>query len=119
MIQAPEAGGKFEYVKDVRDADRGEMNFEQTKKVLDGITPTEELSIDVGALVLFRGRNSMHRVTPTVGDRTRMLVVLAYNTKPSSSMTFPGNLPQTTAGKTAESIRIPTLKLGADQKNLR
>ncbi|MCP3704490.1 MAG: 2OG-Fe(II) oxygenase, partial [Alteromonas sp.] len=45
-----------------------------------------------------RGRNSIHRVTPTEGDRIRMLVVLAYNTKPgialsdSARMTFYGRL---------------------------
>jgi hypothetical protein len=44
------------------------------------------LNMEAGCLVLFRGRNSMHRVTPTIGDTTRMLVVLAYNTKPGVSL---------------------------------
>ncbi|MDH3440259.1 MAG: 2OG-Fe(II) oxygenase [Gammaproteobacteria bacterium] len=98
MIQNPEDGGIFEYVKDVRDADSGEMNYELSGKVLDGEIDTEKLSMDAGALVLFRGRNSMHRVTPSIGDRTRMLVVLAYNTEPgislseSARMTFYGRL---------------------------
>lgn len=98
MIQNPERGGVFEYVKDVRDADNGEMNYELSEKVLDGSVPTETLTMDAGALVLFRGRNSMHRVTPTEGTRTRMLVVLAYNTEPgialseSARMTFYGRL---------------------------
>lgn len=98
MIQNPEAGGKFEYVKDVRDADKGDMNFELSGKILDGEVATKTLAMGAGALVLFRGRNSMHRVTPTEGDRTRMLVVLAYNTEPgislseSARMTFYGRL---------------------------
>ncbi len=98
MIQNPKAGGEFEYVKDVRGADRGDMNYELSGKVLDGEIPTKSLAMDAGALVLFRGRNSMHRVTPTIGDRTRMLVVLAYNTEPgislseSARMTFYGRL---------------------------
>ncbi len=98
MIQNPRGGGEFEYVKDVRDADSGEMNYTQATQVLDGEIPAKVLSMDAGALVLFRGRNSMHRVTPTVGDRTRMLVVLAYNTEPgislseSARMTFYGRL---------------------------
>jgi len=98
MIQNPKDGGEFEYVKDVRDADSGEMNYEHSGKVLDSEIPTKVLSMDAGALVLFRGRNSMHRVTPSVGDRTRMLVVLAYNTQPgislseSARMTFYGRL---------------------------
>ena len=98
MIREPEDGGVFEYAKDVRDADRGEMTYELAGKVLDGEAPTKTLSMEAGALVLFRGRNSMHRVTPVKGDRTRMLVVLAYNTEPgialseSARMTFFGRL---------------------------
>jgi len=98
MIQNPESGGAFEYVKDVRDADSGEMNYELSGKILDGDVPTKTLTMDAGTLVLFRGRNSMHRVTPVMGSRTRMLVVLAYNTEPgislseSARMTFYGRL---------------------------
>lgn len=98
LIREPEHGGEFDYVKDVRDADNGEMNYELSGKILDGEIPTERLTMDPGALVLFRGRNSMHRVTPTQGDRTRMLVVLAYNSEPgislseSARMTFYGRL---------------------------
>ena len=98
MIQEPEAGGVFEYVKNVRDAEVGEMNYALCGKVLDGAVPTRSLAMGAGALVLFRGRNSMHRVTPVKGARTRMLVVLAYNTEPgialseSARMTFFGRL---------------------------
>lgn len=98
MIQEPEGGGVFEYVKGVRNADRGEMNFEAAEVVLDGNVPVRRLSMNAGALVLFRGRDAMHRVTPVEGNRTRMLVVLAYNTEPgislsaSARMTFYGRL---------------------------
>ena len=98
LLQAPEAGGVFEYVKDLRDAGQGEMNYEGVANVLDGKVPPQVLTIDPGTLVLFRGRNSMHRVTPTQGDRTRYLVVLAYNDQPGISlsenarMTFYGRL---------------------------
>lgn len=98
MIQAALKGGNFEYVKNVRDADAGEMNFEDVDQVLDGKIKPQKLSMNEGALVLFRGRNSMHRVTPNKADLTRMLVVLAYNSKPhvelseSARMTFYGRL---------------------------
>jgi hypothetical protein len=98
LIQKPHGGGAFEYVKDVRDADNAEMNFDLAGQVLDGAVPTKTLTMNEGALVLFRGRNSMHRVTPAKGDRTRMLVVLAYNSEPgislseSARMTFFGRL---------------------------
>ena len=86
LLQAPEAGGSFEYIKDLRDAEAGEMNFEGVKSLLDGITKPEVLKVDPGTLVLFRGKNSIHRVTPTRGNKTRMLVVLAYNTSPGISL---------------------------------
>ena len=98
MIQNPEGGGRFEYVKDVRNAEGGEMNYELATDVLNGDVLTKTLAIDAGALVLFRGRNSMHRVTPVRGDRTRILVVLAYNSEPgvslseSARLTFYGRL---------------------------
>ncbi|NOX68974.1 MAG: 2OG-Fe(II) oxygenase [Gammaproteobacteria bacterium] len=98
MIQEAEEGGTFEYVKDVRDADSGEMNYDMAEKVLDGGIPADTLSAKAGTLVLFRGRNSMHRVTPVAGHRTRLLVVLAYNTESgislseSARMTFYGRL---------------------------
>ncbi|MBX2869473.1 MAG: hypothetical protein KTR18_12400 [Acidiferrobacterales bacterium] len=86
MIQEPEGGGVFEYVRDVRNADLGEMNYDRAAAVLDGKIETSSLSMPAGTLVLFRGQNSMHRVTPVVGSTTRMLVVLAYNTKPDISL---------------------------------
>jgi hypothetical protein len=98
MIQAPEDGGVFEYVKDVRDAKKGDMNYELSGKVLDGEVTPKTLTMEAGTLVLFRGHNSLHRVTPVVGARTRMLAVLAYNTEPgislseSARMTFYGRL---------------------------
>ena len=98
LLQKPVAGGVFEYVRDLRDADAGEMNFSGVEKVLDRDVPIETLDITPGTLVLFRGKNSMHRVTPTEGDVTRMLVVLAYNNVPgvalseNARMTFYGRL---------------------------
>ena len=98
LLQAPEAGGEFEYVKDLRDAEAGEMNFEGVAALLDGQRTPDVLAIEPGTLVLFRGRNSIHRVTPTKGDTKRILVVLAYNSEPgialseSARKTFYGRL---------------------------
>jgi hypothetical protein len=98
LIQAPTDGGVFEYVKDLRNADAGDMNFDAVTRVLDGETTPQTLALDAGSLVLFRGRNSLHRVTPVAGERTRMLVVLAYNTQAgvalseSARKTFYGRL---------------------------
>jgi len=98
LIQSPTAGGQFEYVAKLRDSSQGDMNYQGVSEVLsDGVKGTK-LAITAGDLVLFRGRDALHRVTPTEGDTTRMLVVLAYNSEPnvelseSARMTFYGRL---------------------------
>ena len=96
LLRAPVGGGEFQYVPAVRDADSGDMGFDRVCSVLDGLEPTKTLGFDPGALVLFRERNAMHRVTPTEGSTTRMLVVFAFNDEPgiglseSALMTFYG-----------------------------
>ena len=82
LLQAPEAGGRFEYVAEVRNADAGEMGFDAVDQILAGSSTVDCLHFDPGDLVLFRGRNSIHRVTPTRGRITRMLVVFAFNDQP-------------------------------------
>jgi len=86
MVQPPEKGGLFEYVNNVRDADAGEMSFDAVGEILDGRTEVEQLEANAGTLVFFRGRNSIHRVAPNEGQRTRMLAVLAYNSEPGVSL---------------------------------
>ena len=86
MVQAAESGGLFEYVPNLRDADAGDMNFDGVARVLDGQTPVTALNAQPGTLLLFRGRNSIHRVSPNGGKRTRMLAVLAYNSQPGISL---------------------------------
>ena len=96
LLQAPETGGAFEYVADVRDADAGEMAFDRVDAVLNGDHASRTLSFSPGDLVMFRGRDALHRVTPTEGSITRMLVVFAFNDQPdvaldeSALMTFYG-----------------------------
>ena len=98
LIKKPDAGSRFEYVKDLRDADAGDMNYAGVTALLDGETTPEVLALDEGGLVLFRGRNSIHRVSPNESDTTRILAVLAYNAEPgvelseSARMTFYGRL---------------------------
>ncbi len=86
LFQKPEGGGAFEYVRDLRDADAGDMNFDGVARLLDGEITPDVLEIEPGTLVLFRGRNSIHRVTPTEGATTRVLAVLAYNSKPGVAL---------------------------------
>lgn len=82
LLQAPEGGGVFEYVAAVRDSARGDLASERVGAVLDGDEPVQTLRFEPGGLVLFRGRDALHRVTPVEGSVTRMLVVFAFNDQP-------------------------------------
>lgn len=81
LLQAPEAGGVFEYVPDLR-SDESE-NFEQVQQVLDGDSNrVKRLKLEAGTLSLFRGHYSMHRVTEVEGNRTRIQAILGFSTTP-------------------------------------
>ena len=98
LLQAPKEGGIFQYVSNLRNVDSDETNFNGVEAVLNYKAPVKTLHMEEGTLVLFKGLNSLHRVTPTIGNRTRILVVLAYNNKAGVSlsetarMTFFGRL---------------------------
>ena len=79
LLQAPKEGGIFQYVSNLRNVNSEEMNFEGVEAVLNNKASVKTLYMEEGTLVLFRGLNSLHRVTLTIGNRTRILVVLAYN----------------------------------------
>jgi hypothetical protein len=86
LLQAPDGGGVFEYVPEARDADAGGMGFDCVERVLDGGEPVRTLDFSPGDLVVFRGRNALHRVTTVVGSTTRSVVILAFNERPDASM---------------------------------
>ena len=98
LIQKPDEGGSFEYILDFRDSDNNVMNYEGVSDLLDDKFSPNILAMEPGSLVLFRGRNAVHRVTPTKGNRVRILSVLAYNSasgiqlSESARMTFYGKL---------------------------
>jgi len=98
LLQAPKEGGVFQYVSDLRNTNSEEMNFDDVEAVLNDKAPVKPLPMEEGTLVLFKGLNSLHRVTPTFSNRTRILVVMAYNNKVGVSlsetarMTFFGRL---------------------------
>ena len=86
LLQAPEGGGVFEYVASVRDSSSGDQGYQRVAAILDRHEPVEVLQFEPGALVMFRGRDAIHRVTPTDGDTTRMLVVFAFNDAPGVAL---------------------------------
>jgi len=86
LIQKPEAGGQFEYIRQFRNSDNNDNNYDGVLDLLNGSCNPEKLLMENGTLVLFRGKDAIHRVTPTIGNRTRILSVLAYNSKPDVSL---------------------------------
>lgn len=76
MLQAPESGGGFECVPLVRET---ESEHRTVSAVLDGDREhVVTLPFPPGALLIFGGRQSLHRVTPIVGKRPRLVPVLCY-----------------------------------------
>ena len=98
MVQAPEEGGEFEYLEKVRNQEAGEQCYTDTEAVIMGSLKPNKLKMGEGALVLFRGRNSLHRVAPVASERARILVTLNFNTEPGvmlselARMTFFGRI---------------------------
>ncbi len=83
-IQSSDAGGDFDNAKLIRSAD--DEHYDDVAAVLADTAPdrvrTEPMT--PGTLMVFEGRNSMHRVTPIRGDRPRFVALLAYDTKPDT-----------------------------------
>lgn len=80
MLQAPEAGGHFEYAAGLR----GTANEEaRVAAILEGARAgVAELPFTPGTLLIFGGRNTLHRVTEVSGGRPRLVPVLCYSAQP-------------------------------------
>ncbi|MDZ4737074.1 MAG: 2OG-Fe(II) oxygenase [Rhodospirillaceae bacterium] len=86
LLQDSDAGGAFEYCPDLRQPT--DENYDAVGRVLAGErAAVRSLDIAPGALVLFRGRYSLHRVTPVEGTRPRIIAILSYDTKPGVVLT--------------------------------
>ena len=86
LLQAPEEGGEFEYRTDLRSAD--DPNYEGVARLLAGQDPqVRRIRLSPGALNVFRGRNTAHRVTPVAGDAARIITVFSFYDRPGVRMT--------------------------------
>ena len=80
MLRQGTSGGAYQYAPFIRG---GADEFERVGTVLDGGEEgVLELKQDPGALVLFQGRNTLHRVTPVEGDVSRLVAVFTYDPEP-------------------------------------
>lgn len=83
VIQKPENGGRFEFCRDLR-RPGGDENLDGLRRVLAGCDEAliQSTNNQPGDLQLFRGRYSLHRVTPVVGPQARHVLVLSYADRP-------------------------------------
>jgi len=80
-IQMAEEGGAFEYAPNIRSAH--DENFAEVTRVLDGTSDrVVSLELAPGDLQIFRGRHSLHRVTPLAGERARHVGIFSYVDEP-------------------------------------
>lgn len=86
LLQAPEAGGAFEYRSDLRSAD--DPNYEGVARLLRGEDPDlRRRALAPGTLNVFRGRNTAHRVTPVEGRVARVIAVFSFYDRPGVRFT--------------------------------
>lgn len=82
LIRAPEEGGRFQYVHNLRSEDDEE--YERVAAVMAGDGDrVVDLDLQVGDLQLFEGRYSMHRVTEPRGLRWRCVALYTYREEPN------------------------------------
>jgi len=79
MIQSSTIGGDFEYISEGRDSKNNYIDKKLISNIIDGTNKPKKLDVNEGTLVLFYGRNYLHRVTPVQSKTPRILITLNYN----------------------------------------
>jgi hypothetical protein len=81
LLQAPDEGGEFQYRSDLRtDTD---PNYDGVARLLEGKDDeVKTLNLAAGTLNVFKGKNTLHRVTPCKGPRERYIAVFSYYERP-------------------------------------
>ncbi len=79
MIQSSDSGGVFQYTNKGRDYENNYIDKKYILDVIKGKNKVEKLNVKPGSLILFYGRNYLHRVTPVKSNKPRILVTLNYN----------------------------------------
>jgi len=75
-IQNADEGGDFEYAPNIRE---GGENFDVVREVLDDVSDrVTVLRLEPGDLQIFKGRYSLHRVTPLAGRTPRYVAIFSY-----------------------------------------
>lgn len=86
LLQAPTAGGEFEYRTDLRNDN--DPNYDGVAKLLRGQDPDlQSITLSPGTLNVFRGKNTAHRVTPVKGEPPRIIAVFSFFDRPGVRFT--------------------------------
>jgi predicted 2-oxoglutarate/Fe(II)-dependent dioxygenase YbiX len=80
LLQAPDAGGAFEYRSDLRSDE--DPNYDGVAALLNGQDRPRQIGLSAGTLNVFAGKNTAHRVTPVEGDTSRVIAVFSYYETP-------------------------------------
>lgn len=77
LVQPADAGGEFEFVSGLRsDTD---PNYDGVARLLRGeVAGIQVNPLSAGTLNVFAGRNTLHRVSPVRGARSRLIAVYSY-----------------------------------------
>jgi hypothetical protein len=82
-LRDADSGGDFEYAPNIRSAD--DERYADVRELLEGSRERVRcVSMTPGTLLLFKGRHSIHRVTPVRGRTSRLVALLAYDTRPGT-----------------------------------
>lgn len=84
LLRAPEGGGLFEYVPNIRnDTDE---HYDDVASVFAGDrTRVRVAQLAVGDLNVFQGNQTLHRVSPVEGARKRIVGLFSYDRRPGTN----------------------------------
>ena len=98
LLQEAAQGGLYQYVPNTAP---GDENFDLVPGLFQGDqSAVRTVPMKPGSLVLFRGRNTLHRVTKVSGDTPRLLALFAYDNVPHRQ--FGDSFRRNVLGRTVE-----------------
>jgi hypothetical protein len=86
LLQAPEVGGELEYRSNLRSAE--DPNYDGVAALLRGENPqVKKVKLATGALNVFAGINTLHRVVQVRGPVERIVAIFSFFDRPGVMMT--------------------------------
>ncbi len=86
LLQEPSGGGEFLYRTDLRSDSN--PNFDGVARVLEGKDPeVKSHFLKAGTLNVFKGKNTLHKVTKCKGPQDRFIAVFSYYERPGVRFT--------------------------------